>query len=341
MDAQIQQDLADTFAKLSGARSARVRQCTLMTGGAIQQNWLFDLEFDGGNYDGPLDAVLRTNSDAVLNESLSREEEFRLFEIVFAAGVRVPEPLFYLDQSNHTGRPLFLMRRMAGQAAGHKLVKAFDSGCDSLCRDLGQQLALIQTISPPNAALDFLGTPPTNTVAHWVAQMRRSLDDLSIARPVIEWGLRYLELNAPRSGPVVLCHNDYRTGNYIVEGQTLTGVLDWEFAGWGDPMQDIGWFTAPCWRFGAQGRPAGGIGSLQAFLEGYRENCSHTPRLDELVFWQTLATLRWAVIALGQGERHRSGVEPSLELALTHHIIPELEHDILNLIEQDAHDHAA
>ena len=43
------------------------------------------------------------------------------------------------------------------------------------------------------------------------------------------------------------------------------------------------------------------------------------------------AHVRWAIIAIQQGERHVSGQEPSLELALTAHIVPELELEILRM----------
>ena len=45
-----------------------------------------------------------------------------------------------------------------------------------------------------------------------------------------------------------------------------------------------------------------------------------------------MATIRWAMIAIQQAERHTSGSEPSLELALTGHIVPELEQQILEMI---------
>ena len=43
--------------------------------------------------------------------------------------------------------------------------------------------------------------------------------------------------------------------------------------------------------------------------------------------------MRWAIIALQQAERHSSGQEPSLELALTGRISDELEFEMLRLIE--------
>jgi aminoglycoside phosphotransferase (APT) family kinase protein len=108
-------------------------------------------------------------------------------------------------------------------------------------------------------------------------------------------------------------------------------VLDWEFAGWGDPREDIGWLFARCWRFGRADRVAGGVGPAAAFLEAY--NAASGARVVEAdtTYWQVLAHVRWAVIALQQAERHRSGAQSSLELALTAHIVPELEWEILQL----------
>ncbi|HFA59831.1 MAG TPA: phosphotransferase family protein, partial [Rhodospirillales bacterium] len=52
----------------------------------------------------------------------------------------------------------------------------------------------------------------------------------------------------------------------------------------------------------------------------------------QLLYWETMATLRWAVIALLQAERHRSGAERSLELALTARLLPGLEQDLLTYL---------
>jgi hypothetical protein len=49
-----------------------------------------------------------------------------------------------------------------------------------------------------------------------------------------------------------------------------------------------------------------------------------------------MAHIRWAVIALQQRERHRSGVERALELALTGHLLSDLEQEILALTEDSS-----
>ncbi|MNT81260.1 hypothetical protein D3C71_1836830 [compost metagenome] len=52
-----------------------------------------------------------------------------------------------------------------------------------------------------------------------------------------------------------------------------------------------------------------------------------------MLYWEVMAHLNWALIAIQQAERHVSGQERSLNLALTGHIVPELEWEILNLTE--------
>ena len=53
-------------------------------------------------------------------------------------------------------------------------------------------------------------------------------------------------------------------------------------------------------------------------------------------YWEIMAHVRWAVIALQQAERHASGGEDSLELALTAHVVPGLELEILERTREAA-----
>ncbi len=59
---------------------------------------------------------------------------------------------------------------------------------------------------------------------------------------------------------------------------------------------------------------------------------------EALVYWQVMAHVRWAMIALQQAQRHLSGSEPSLELALTGRIVAELEYEIVALTRAEIHD---
>ena len=146
-----------------------------------------------------------------------------------------------------------------------------------------------------------------------------------------------MEQNLPESKELALVHRDFRTGNYMVDENGLTGVLDWEFTTWSNPLEDIGWLCARCWRFGQLGkeREVGGIGSREALYRGYERVSGEKINHEAVFFWEVFAHMRWAVIAIRQGERHISGEESSLELALTSHIVPELELHILRMTGVD------
>ena len=229
------------------------------------------------------------------------------------------------------GRAFYLMAKAEGVALGPKVVKDESLGGDreALAERLGREMARIHAIRPPRPDLDFLPLPRGNAALADVRLYRRYLDALGQARPVLEWGLTWAERHAPETREIVLLHRDFRTGNYLLDEAGLTAILDWEFAGWGDPMADLGWFTARCWRFGRPDREAGGIGSRDAFYRGYRAESGRQIDAAAVAFWEVMAHIRWAVIALQQGRRHWSGEEASLELALTGRMAAELEHAVL------------
>jgi aminoglycoside phosphotransferase (APT) family kinase protein len=131
----------------------------------------------------------------------------------------------------------------------------------------------------------------------------------------------------------VLCHRDFRTGNYLFDGATLTAILDWEFAGWGDPHEDIGWFCCKSWRFARLDREAGGIADRTPFYRGYESQSGRQIDLGRVRFWEVLASVRWAVIALQQTDRHLIGGERDLDLALTGRRATECELELLMLLD--------
>ncbi len=308
-----------------------------LSGGAIQENVAVEALVASGAHAGRHDWVIRMDAPSAVAVSHSRANEYEILRAAHGAGVRVPEPLFLCEDEG--GRAFFAMRRVPGVAAGHRLVKddALVPDRTRLARELGANLARLHRIAPPVASLAFLGKAPSDGALACVADYRKGLDELGAVRgeswPALEWGLAWCARHAPAPLASRLLHRDYRTGNYLVHEGSLSAVLDWEFAGWGDPREDIGWMLARCWRFARPDREAGGIGSAGDFLAGYESEGGAKVGPEETAYWQVLAHLRWALIALQQAERHRSGSQDSLELALTAHIVPELEAEILALTE--------
>jgi len=320
------------FIEAAGAQAVEIADAAPLRGGAIQENWLLDLKIHGGPLAGRLEAVLRTDAPSAVAVSRSRAEEFWLLKVAMAAGVTVPEPLWLCEDPAVIGKTFYVMRRVAGTAAPHRLMKNPDLGGDrdELAGRLGMELARIHTITPPQADLAFLGAPPADAAQAAVALHRRYLDELGGGPLALEWGLRWCELHAPPPQPPVLVHQDFRTGNYMVDHKGLTGILDWEFCDWGDPMSDLGWFCAACWRYSHPELDAGGIAPRGPFYHGYESVSGRRIDPAAVAYWEVMAHIRWAVIALQQGERTLSGREDSLELALTGRVYPpSIEEEIL------------
>ena len=325
------------LAGVAGATAARIAAMQPLVGGAIQENWLLDVDFADGDWRGRQELVLRTDARSAVATSLPRAQEFAVQRAAWQAGVTVAEPLWLCAGRAPLGRPFYVMRRVAGVAAGHRVVTDTHLGGAraALAERLGRELARIHAITPPRADLSFLELPDPDPARAAVITARGYLDALGTPRPGLEWGLRWCEAHAPpppTSGPgdIVLVHQDFRTGNYMIDEDGLTAILDWEFCAWGDPMSDIGWFCAKCWRFGRTELEAGGIAERAPFVRGYEAESGRRVDPQRVAYWEVMAHIRWAVIALQQGQRTVAGGEASLELALIGRLYPPaLEVEIL------------
>ncbi len=327
-------ELEGWLAERAGARSCELKGFRKLSGGAIQENWLLEVEMNGGALPGQGGLVVRTDSPSRVVQSLGREQEFALLEVAHAAGMTVPEPLFLDSEGVVVGKPFYVMHHVAGTANPRRLTRdaALDPSRRSLAEQLGREIARLHAVVPPHPDLGFLGTPPTNPAKQRAESFLEQFDGLPEPLPILEWGARWLARNAPDSERVTLCHGDYRVGNIMIEGGRITGVLDWEFASWSDPMEDIGWLCARCWRFGVDEREVGGLGMRQDLYRGYEEETGRLLDWSSVAYWEVMATVRWAIIAHYQGLRHVSGAEFSMELALTGRKAVEMELDVLTQI---------
>jgi aminoglycoside phosphotransferase (APT) family kinase protein len=327
--------LARFLAAASGASAVEITELAPLRGGAIQENWAVDAHFSEGPLAGDQRLVLRTAAPTGVAASLSRSEEFAVLKAAFAAGVTVPEPLFASEDPAIFGKAFFIMRRVGGTAAAHRITRdpILDPLLPAIAERLGRELARIHTIRPPRPDLAFLPAYEQVEPARQLAEFRAYLDWHPVPRPVLEWGIRWLEIHTPPPADPVLCHHDYRTGNYMLDGADLTGILDWEFAGWGDPHEDIGWFCCKGWRFARLDREAGGIADRAHLYRGYEHESRRIIDPQRVFFWEVLASVRWAIIALQQSDRYLIGGERNLDLALTGRRATECELEILMLLD--------
>jgi len=318
--------------------------------GAFQHNLAFHVEATAGRFPGQHDLVMRMDAPGADGVGiLSRADEFAVLQAAAGAGVTVPEPVLVCTDPAVVGLPFVLMRRVTGEAQGRKLVQAPElqgAGGEALAEQLGRKLARLHGLTPEGEgalALGFLPGAGEAASTRRITEYRAALDGLPAPQPALEAGLRWLELNMPSSGRQALCHGDFRTGNYLGQQGQLSAILDWEFASWSEPMEDVGWFMARCWRFGRRAAEAGGIGSRSAFYRGYDEEAArlgldHQIDVAAVPYWEVMALIRWGIIALQQGQRGNKeagmGGQAALELALTAPIALETAYDMLEQIAE-------
>jgi aminoglycoside phosphotransferase (APT) family kinase protein len=227
------------------------------------------------------------------------------------------------------------MRWMPGASDGERIVSGELGGArEALAERLATELAKLHELRPTPDAVALLGAPPADPAAARLAPLARFLVSHDEPHPVAEWAVRWLIRHAPPPAAAVLCHGDFRTGNYLADEHGFTALLDWEFAGWSDPAEDIGWFCLGYWRFGAYEREAGGLVPRAWFYRAYEAASGHAVDPARVRYWEVMAALRWLVIALEQRDRFLRGGERSLQLLLNGRRPAECELEILKLTGQ-------
>jgi aminoglycoside phosphotransferase (APT) family kinase protein len=301
-------------------REVEVSEPVLLAGGASKEAWAVDA-------DGEPLLVRRAAIGVIHRHTLSLRDEFEVLQAAYEAGVRVPRPYGYV--ADLEGREAFVMERLAGETIGRRIVQKpeLEAARAALPLQLAEELAKIHAI--PAARLPFLREARFERIVE-------ELDEVGEPHPAIELGLWWLRENRPPPRPPVVAHGDYRIGNVVVDERGLVGVLDWEFAHLDDPVRDLAFGLVRAWRFGVPDERLGGIGAVEPYLERYNELTGLDVRPEELDYWELAGNVAWAIGCLTQAQRHLSGLDRSVELAILGRLGAEVEYEICHLLERAA-----
>ena len=255
--------------------------------------------------------------------------EARVLRAAAEAGVPVPRLVADATDKAALGAAAFVVEHIRGESIARKLLRddEFAAARPRVARQCGAILAGIHRIP-----IEVLGDLP---VADQVDGTRTMIDNLGEPHPAFELALRWLDRHRPAAGPTTVVHGDFRTGNLLIDPEGVTAVLDWELVHLGDPLEDLGWFCARAWRFGADDKPAGGFGSREELWAAYEAAGGAPVDPDAARWWELLATLRWGVICVLQASSHWHGITRSMELATIGRRASENEHDVLALLAPD------
>jgi aminoglycoside phosphotransferase (APT) family kinase protein len=290
-----------------------VSEPVLLPGGASKEAWAVDAH-------GRRLLVRRAAGGVIHRHTLSLKHEFEVLQAAHAAGVKVPEPVLYIEDLD--GREAFVMERIEGETIGRRIVRM--QVPERLPLQMAEELAKIHALRP--GELPFLEEAS-------IDRLVEELDEVGEPHPAIELGLWWLRENRPLPREPVVVHGDFRIGNLAVDENGLVGVLDWEFAHLDDPARDLSFALVRAWRFGVPELRLGGIADAAPYLERYNELTGFDVRPEELDYWELAGNVAWAVGCLTQAQRHLSGRDRSVELAILGRLGAEVEYEICHLLE--------
>jgi len=311
-----------------------------LSGGACQENYLIDLSLENGDIHN---LVFRTDTGASLYGSLSRVHEYAVCELAHHAGLNTPKPYWLEKDSSHLGNPFYFLERISGKASGRYIVKdpSLKEIRKNFAETLATNLAKLHKVKESDCKdLTLLKTlkkhsgDNRNSIALAAcSDMRMQMDSMKEQHPAMELILNWLFSNAPDSDSSVLVHGDFRTGNFMVTENEITGIIDWEFAHFGDRHEDFAWLCMRDWRFGKLNKEVGGFADRKEFIDIYNEHSDLHLVESKTLYWEVMGNLRWAIGSVGQAERHLSGADKGIELASIGRRACEMEWEAIRLIE--------
>ena len=294
-----------------------------LTGGAVMESWRFSA--------GESAYVLRRAPSLAFMEGrpYGHSTEAALIEAARAKGVTAPEVVAVLVEGDGLGSG-FVMRALPGTADPKAILGCDDP--DGLLREAARDLARIHRLRQGDVPE---GVPVMDYRAA-IADLKAQFMEAGGDRPIIALGLKWLEDNCPPEVEPVLNHGDYRMGNLLAEGSTLTGVLDWEIAHFGDRHEDLAFGCMAVWRFARYDRPALGLGAIADYTAAYEAEAGVTIDPARFHFWTIYRTVWWALGCLKMAAQWRSGADRMLERVVISRRTSEQELDLLLLLEEDA-----
>jgi aminoglycoside phosphotransferase (APT) family kinase protein len=335
-EATVREGLTRFVTERAGATNVAIDNLSRFSGGASRETWAFDAAITRGSGRETIEGIFRADPIPGQPSSAGRQLEYHLIRAAWDNGVVVPEPLW--DGDDRFGLAFFTMRRVPGETLGARLIRGpqYEGARALVPAQLARSLARIHRILPGDypeldrlPGLDPGKSPAESELDHYEQNYRIAVPN---PHPVFELAFRWCRQNLPDVPRSVLVHGDYRLGNFIFGEDGLRGVIDWELAHWGDPMEDLGWLAVRSWRFGGK-QPMAGVGDREAFYRAYEEAGGIPVDRDRVRFWELYGNLRWGAITVTQAVTYLSGRSKSVELASIGRRTAETEWELLNLLE--------
>jgi aminoglycoside phosphotransferase (APT) family kinase protein len=230
---------ADTFSAYLRSRFSEdagltVEKVVTVPGGRSKGTILLDYR----SAQGPRQIVVRRDfATSVTGTSVSYE--FPVVRAAFEAGLQVPEPLWLEEDLSVIGGRFIAFERVTGKAMGTLFAS---DATPAFTRHFAGALAQLHAVDIDAAGIGMhlrFGADANPVRAMIDGFYGRYIDGLR-PHPVMDAAFAWLRSNMDAIGNErALVHGDAGLHNTMGDGDTLTALLDWEFAHAGDPAEDL------------------------------------------------------------------------------------------------------
>jgi aminoglycoside phosphotransferase (APT) family kinase protein len=277
--------------RLPSADAIEIAGLSGMGAGASNETLGIDLRVTADGYPHLLRLILRPQRRDGILAPYDIARQFQIMRALEPTPVPVPAVAWYESNPDILGAPFYLMERVRGDT----LPIFWYGGQSPRLASVARALAAVHAVDwrrhlPFLAEGEPATTPLSTDLAPWRARARHMR--IEHAPLLIALG-QFLSSSEPADARSSFLHGDPNPGNYLLDGDRVAAVVDWEVAGIGDPRSDLGFYAALMTVFG--GLPSHASRTL---LSDAYERETGTP-LRDLEYYEGVGLYKMAIVLSG------------------------------------------
>jgi aminoglycoside phosphotransferase (APT) family kinase protein len=273
------------YIRAKGRAGATVRNVRPQVGGNSKQTIMFEVV----SYSGAVEPMVLRRDHPNCYADTHVLDEYPIILALFNHGFPVPEPIWVESASPHIPGDFLISRRSKGESIGDYFNLSSDLAVDPV-KLLAHIMVRLHAVDvdalgdPALARASFTAAVLSDRIDYWdrryAAQTPAPLISMRLAfawlRKNVAVGLHH---------PVVV-HGDPGCHNILVEEQTVTALLDWEFGHVGSLAEDLAYCRGNVERFT----------TFEAFIEEYRTAGGLIPSDAEMEYYHVYRLVRSIVL---------------------------------------------
>ena len=295
-----------------GASDLTIANLSRIPGGASRETYRFRARYGEAGVERDRALILRRDPPASLIET-DRTSEFRAYQAFHRLGFPVPEPIALEIDGEPLDRPFFIMEEIENcSVASILLPDPYGAHREKIGEQFFSILGRIAAADPDAVGLSNLQGARESCWLHEMERWERVIDeDEREPQPIARAALRWLKRNPPPPAQKVsVVHGDYRTGNFLYDAEgNIRGILDWEMAHLGDPLEDLAWALDPLWSHGDPSRPAGTVAREEA-IRIWEESSGLRFDANAFAWWEIFASFKGLGIWISAAREYFEGRNP-------------------------------